>query len=455
MTRIIIKDNIAPYSFWQEQMNILLQSSNEDSLISFSEYHDLFMENNGYEIDEIIEKESVKIGLDEEILNRPFNTLSGGEKTRALILPLFLKKDCFPLLDEPTDHLDIEGRELLADFLSKSKKGFILASHDRFLLDQCADHLVSINKNDVSLMQGNYSTWKYQFDIREEFEQRKAANLQREINALEKSAGQRRKWSTVKEKEKTGEFDSGFISHKASKLMKRAVSIEKRIEKNINSKKELLKNKESVYNLKMNSPGKSPERIVSINNLSVKIDDRKIISDLYLNVCKGERLAITGKNGSGKTTLLNAIDGSIPISEGEIIIPRNISISRAYQVPKWNEGFLKDYLIEEKIDITNFRFIMSAFGMTGEIFDHPLQSFSKGQLRKIDLCRTIFNSPNLLIWDEPLNYLDISSREQLEEFVLDQKPTIIFVEHDWFFIESVSTSIIQLKISARGGSAFG
>ncbi|MGE5432971.1 MAG: ribosomal protection-like ABC-F family protein [Syntrophomonadaceae bacterium] len=445
ITHMVIKESIAPYSFWEGKMNLLLEKGDEESLKEYSGYFDLFMYYDGYTIDSVIEREASAIGLDADILHRPFNTLSGGEKTRALILPLFLRRGSFPLLDEPTDHLDLSGREYLAEYLAGSKKGFIVASHDRYLLDRCTDHVVSINKTDVKIMQGNYSTWRYQAGIEEEFEQRRFRNIQREIQSLEKAAQQRRKWSDKKEKEKTGAADSGFVSHKASKLMKRATAIERRMESNIESRKNLLKNKEYEHSLKMKESGKMPERLVSINNLAVSFNNRDIVSGIYLNVFKGDRIAITGNNGTGKTTILNAIEGKVPLKDGDIFVAPNIKISRAYQHPLWQEGYLKDKLFESGLDMTNFRFVMSALEMHGEIFDHPLETFSKGQMRKIDLCRTIVEAPQLLIWDEPLNYLDIASREQLEEFLLEQEPTIIFVEHDRFFIEAVATEIIRLE----------
>ncbi|MCU7490557.1 MAG: ABC-F family ATP-binding cassette domain-containing protein [Ignavibacteria bacterium] len=445
ITQRVIKESIAPFSFWEEKMTLLLEKGDEDSLKEYSAYFDLFMHFEGYTIDSAIEKEAAAIGLDMEVLCRPFNTLSGGEKTRALILPLFMRQDTFPLLDEPTDHLDLNGREHLAEYLSASKKGFIVASHDRYLLDRCTDHVISINKTDVKVMQGNYSTWRYQTGIEEEFEQRRYENIQRDIQSLEKAAQQKRKWSNKKEKEKNSAADSGFVSHKAAKLMKRATAIERRIENNIESRKDLLKNRESEHTLKMKGSSKLPERLISVNNLAVSIEGREIISGIYLNVFKGDRIAITGDNGTGKTTLLNAIEGTIPITNGDIFTAPNLKIARAYQSPLWQTGYLKDHLYEAGLEVTNFRFIMSAFKMTGEIFDHPLETFSKGQLRKIDLCRTIVSSPQLLIWDEPLNYLDIASREQLEDFLQNDEPTIIFVEHDRFFIESAATEIIRLE----------
>lgn len=444
ITLDVIRESIAPFSFWENEMTLLLRKGDEKSLNDYSRYLELFTRYDGYAIDSLIEKEAVKMSLPPDLLTRPFYTLSGGEKTRALILPLFLRKDCFPLLDEPTDHLDLQGREMLAEYLAGSKKGFITASHDRYLLDYCTDHTISINKTDVSVIHGNYSAWKNQKDLEDGFEQRRSDNLQREIRDLEKAAMQRRKWSSAKEKEKNSAHDSGFVSHKAAKMMKRAISIERRIEDNIQSKRELLKNKETNTSIIMKNTERPPERLININDLSVIIEDRKIITGFYMEVSRGERVAVTGENGCGKTTLLNVISGSVPAAGGDIYVARNVKTARAYQMPLWTEGFLKDHIRKESIDMTGFRFIMSAFGLKGEIFDRPLETFSRGQQRKIDLCRTIIASPQLLIWDEPLNHLDIGSREQLEEFISREDLSVIFVEHDRRFIENTATRIIRM-----------
>jgi len=99
------------------------------------------------------------------VLERPFSTLSFGERTKVMLAALFLKKNNFLLIDEPTNHLDMEGRAALADYL-RTKKGFILVSHDRAFLDQCIDHVLSINRADIEVMKGNYTTWRENKDRR-------------------------------------------------------------------------------------------------------------------------------------------------------------------------------------------------------------------------------------------------------------------------------------------------
>jgi lincosamide and streptogramin A transport system ATP-binding/permease protein len=283
-----------------------------------------------------------------------------------------------------------------------------------------------------------------QAEMEEEHERRRDENLQREIRSLEVAARQRRQWSNVVEKEKDSAADSGFVSHRAAKQMKRALSIERRIDKSLEEKKGLRKNREHEFTLKLDEQHGAPEIVVSVENATVEIEGRPIIEKISFTVRKGDRIAVIGPNGSGKTTLLQAIAGEIAPVAGIIHVPGFIHVLRAFQKPLWEEGFLRDHLKRDGIDETRFRQIMGAFGVWGDLFDRPLESFSHGQRKKVDLCRSFVDSGHLLLWDEPLNYIDLMSREQIEEVILDYEPTMLFVEHDRQFVEAVATEIVEL-----------
>lgn len=439
----IIKESIAPFREWEKRMEDLSKSADEKSIIEFGDILEKFEAENGYEIDSLIEKEFEELDMKKELLNRNFHTLSGGEQTRALLIPLFLKKNSFPLIDEPTDHLDMKGRIAVGEYLSK-KNGFILASHDRYLLDSCTDHIMSINKSDVRLTKGNYSQWKYNTGIEENFEKRKNENLKREVKSLETAAKKRRNWSDSKEKEKAGAYDKGYIGHKSAKLMKRALNIELRVERKLEEKKSLLKNAEDERKLKIETVKKSPEKILSVSNATLKIKNKIIFENFSLEIFKSDRVALIGDNGCGKTSLINAIRKKTKLNEGIIYLPKHFNISYSDQNPEWNSGFLRDYLEKENIDETKFRNILGVMGAWGELFERPLETFSKGELKKVELCKSFMKPGDLLIWDEPLNHLDIKSREQLEEVILENNPTILFTEHDKEFIENVATKVVSI-----------
>lgn len=168
----------------------------------------------------------------EEVLWRPFETLSNGEQTKVLLAALFLKENYFLLIDEPTNHLDVAARKQIADYLKK-KKGFILVSHDRYLLDECVDHILSLNRTDIDVQRGNFSAWMENFERRQTFELNQNERLKKEIRRMQGAARQSETWSNKVEASKRGAADKGYVGHKAAKMMKRSKSIEARKEKAI------------------------------------------------------------------------------------------------------------------------------------------------------------------------------------------------------------------------------
>lgn len=424
-------------------MEELSRAGNSKNADEFGEILEKYQQACGYEIDSMIRKEFAVMGMREELLEREFFSLSGGEQTRALIISLFLRKDSFPLIDEPTDHLDMKGRIILGEYLSE-KKGFIIASHDRNILDICTDHILSINKSDVRLSKGNYSQWKYNTDIELDFERRMNENLKREVRSLESAAKKNRHWSGEKEKEKTGAYDKGYIGHKSAKLMKRALNIEQRVNKKLEEKKALLKNTEDERNLRLETKINGTEKILSVVNATLSFGDKKIFENFSMEIFKGERVALIGDNGCGKTNLIKILKRELMLTEGSVHMPGFIKISYSDQNPEWVSGSLREHLKKEKIDETKFRNILGVMGAWGELFDRPLETFSKGQLKKVELCKSFLSHSDLLIWDEPMNYLDTDSREQIEEVILKFEPTMLFAEHDKNFIENVSNRIIPM-----------
>ena len=163
-------------------------------------------------------KEMNLLQLEEEVLYRPFGTLSNGEQTKLMLAVLFLKENNFLLIDEPTNHLDIQGRDLVSRYL-RSKKGFILVSHDRAFLDGCVDHILSINRTNIEVCRGNLSTWYENKQRQDAFELSENEKLKREIRCLEDTAREKASWSDRAEATKIGNhvFDRGYVGHKAEK----------------------------------------------------------------------------------------------------------------------------------------------------------------------------------------------------------------------------------------------
>lgn len=443
LTMDVIRENIAPFRQWEHEMDNLLKEGDENSLRQYSLILEQYQNYDGFKIDSVIEKETHDIGIDTNLLSRDFRTLSGGEQTRALLVSLFLKKNAFLLIDEPTNHLDMESRGKLGEYLN-NKKGFIIVSHDRYFLDLCTDHILSINKSDVRLNKGNYSQWKYNSDLETDFEKKKKEKLSKEVKTLEIAAKKRRKWSNLKEKEIKGASDKGFVSHQSAKLMKRAIAIEDRITGKIEEKKNLLKNYEKKRDLKLQSKTGTGNLLAYMEDACLSFNGKEVLKNISLYLCEGSRIAITGRNGTGKTSLLKMLTGELQPDKGDMYIKSGLEVSYVRQNPLWQEGYLKDILYHHKIDQTMFRNVLAVLGTRGDVFDRPLETFSRGEIKKIELCRSFLKPYDLLLWDEPLNYIDIMSREQIEEVVLKNEPTMIFVEHDAAFIKNVATEVIGL-----------
>lgn len=448
--KAVIRDSIAPFSLWEKEMEKLIVSGSETDLASYGEILDLYNDADGFEMDGFIEKEVSLMGLDTEILERDFHTLSGGEQTRCFICALFLKKNSFALLDEPTNHLDLSGRETLANYLSR-KHGFILVSHDRSFLDHCTDHILALEKKSTSIFKGNFTQWKEEKERREESELHRKENLERQINQLKKASLERREWSNKAEsakmskKEAGGTIDKGYLGAVSARLMKRARNIESRYENKINEKTSLLKDWEKKRKLKLDEDKKLPDVLLRVSHVRISIGNKVIVPDFSLTLEKGMRVALTGKNGCGKTTLFRAIIGELSVDEGSIHIPSQVRPDYVSQKGSWRKGVLNELIQQNGLDSDRFRNILACMGLKGDILDKEIAGFSEGEKKKIELCRSFVKPASFLLWDEPLNTIDLYSREQLEEVILEHEPTMLFIEHDRFFIDRLATEIITLK----------
>ena len=448
-TRGAICEAIAPFAQWEQSMEQLLGVGDESSLHEYGLLLEQYERAEGFNIEAMIRQECAAIGLRETLLEQPFGNLSGGEQTRALILALFLKRGTFPLLDEPTNHLDMKGREVLGRYLA-GKRGFIVVSHDQYFLDLCVDHVLSINRSDIRILQGGFTRWRRQMELEEESEEARNEHLKREIGLLEDAARKRRAWGARKEKEKTGSYDSGFVGHKAAKMMKRAVSIERRIIRQVEEKKALLQNRETIRPIRLNVLEDGPPLVATVDRARVDLGGKTIFSNVSITVKCGDRIALLGDNGSGKTTLLRLLRGEVNLADGSCHIPGFVRIANGYQSPLWQRGFLRDHLVAVHLEESKFQTMLGALNVVGEIFDRPLETFSEGEIKKVDLCRSLATGAHLFLWDEPLNYIDYALTEQLEEAILESGPTMVFVEHDREFVRNIATEVVDFNTFGKG-----
>lgn len=408
-----------------------------------------------------IYKEASIIGLSDDVMYREYSTLSNGEQIKSMLIGLFLRENNFLLFDEPTNHLDYESRISVRNYLS-SKKGFILVSHDRDILDHCVDHIISINRENIEVQKGNYSSWYDNKRLQDEFEIKKNESLKKEISRLEKSFNERSKWSDKVENSKTGvknsgsKIDRGYVGHMAAKSMRRAKNIESRKNRAIEEKTSLLKNIDSAEPIKLIDLEFDRNPLIRITNLNISYENKVVIKDVSFDVERGDRISIKGKNGSGKSTLIKAIlskyknnkigdfdSDSMKIS-GNIRIPNDLIVSYVCQDTGCLSGSLSEYVYRESIDETLFKSILRKLDFSREMFDVRMENMSEGQKKKVVLAGSISKRAHIYIWDEPLNYIDIISKIQIEDMIKKYSPTMIFVEHDIVFNKNIATKVIEL-----------
>lgn len=389
------------------------------------------------------------LGMSDDILYRPYSTLSGGEKTKFQLAVLFLKESNFLLIDEPTNHLDAEGRETVAKYLSQ-KKGFILVSHDRAFLDKCVDHIISINKTNIEIQKGNFSSWLLNKEQRDNFELAKNEKLKKDIKRLSQSAQRTAKWSDKVEKTKCGTKNSGlrpdrgFIGHKSAKMMKRSKSIIARKESALEEKAELLKNIETADTLKIHQVPFKTKQLIHMENVSIKYGANTVCDNINIDVLQGDRVAIEGKNGSGKSSILKLICGDKIEHGGTVQIGSGLIVSYLPQDTSFLSGHLKEYAIEKNLDETLFKTILRKLDFSRIQFEKDMNNYSLGQKKKVLIAQSLCEKSNLMIWDEPLNYIDIFSRMQIENLLSEFKPTMIFVEHDKIFCNNIANKTIHI-----------
>jgi len=403
-----------------------------------------------------IQKELFKLTADESVLNRPFSTLSNGEQTKTLLAGLFMRENSFLLIDEPTNHLDMLARETVSKYL-QSKKGFILVSHDRAFLDDCIDHILSINKFNIDIQNGNFSSWYHNKQMLDDFEAAENDRLRKDIKRLETAAKQTSRWADKAETSKMGKgaaadrrkgnYGKGTKEYKAEKsrkMQQRRKNLEDRQQSAIKEKSGLLKNVETADNLKIHPLKYHSSVLITLSDVSVSYDGRQIFKDLSFSVEQGDRLALTGGNGSGKSSILKLINGFDIPHTGLIKTASGLIISYVPQNTSFLTGDLSEFAEKRMIDESLFKAILRKLDFSRIQFEKDMQDYSAGQKKKVLIAASLCQQAHIYIWDEPLNYIDVLSRMQIEGLITTFKPTMLFVEHDKVFCYNTATKTINL-----------
>ena len=392
-----------------------------------------------------MERELTLLEVADDVLDRPFSTLSSGEQTKVLLAGLFLREHRFLLIDEPTNHLDTHARQVLGRYL-RTKSGFILVSHDRELLDACVDHILSINRTDIVVQKGNFSSWQRNKAMEDARELAENERLTRDVKRLKEAARRASDWSDKTEKSKIGSHaaDRGYIGHKAAKMMKRSKAIDSRRQAAVEEKAGLLKNLETAEQLAIHPLVYPKPLLAEVRDLSITYDGRVVAEGIRFDIHSGDRIALQGRNGAGKSSLLRLLMGADVPHTGLVQVGSGLIVSYIPQDTGFLKGDLSAYARENQLDESLFKAILRKLDFSRVQFEKDMADFSGGQKKKVLLARSLCQQAHLYIWDEPLNFIDVLSRMQIEDLILRDRPTMLFVEHDAAFQRAIATRTVEL-----------
>ncbi len=366
------------------------------------------------------------VGLDESFMERYMDNLSGGERTKVMLSRVVVQaKGCDLLfLDEPTSHLDIETVEWLEDFLLNSHTACVVISHDRYFLDKMATRTVEIVNGKTREYKGNYSA----------FIMKKMLDLDRMEKEYKKYVTQKKKQEEIAES-----------LHKDQWYLTTHKTRQKLIDK-MEEKEAPEKSKEIT--VKIQSVHKSGKNVITGKNLIMKQGGRVVLSNVDIDIQKGEKIGIYGANGQGKSTLIKALIGELPC-EGDLWIAPGAKIG--YFSQNHENLDLKLTAEEQILQVigkdrrAEARKLLARMLLFDEEVDKPMKYLSGGERVRVALTLILLQETNLLVLDEPTNYLDIPARHAVEEALTEYDGTIITVTHDRYYLDTVCTKVCEVK----------
>src|SRR5688500_10817345 len=398
----------------------------------------------GYEFRSKTQSTLTGLGLSEAFWDRRVSELSAGQRVRLALVRLLLEDHDLILFDEPTNHLDVPAREWLEGHLAGMNAAYVVASHDRRFLDAVSRKVAHLDRGKLTLYSGDYTAFRRQLRQAEEEGWRRYEKSRKLAKKLQRQAQDYQRWSDAGEKKKRGAADKGFISHKAAKVMKRSLVARRRMEEAVeNARTEKPFEKDAVKIEFGSSKGRS---LLRTEDLVVGYSkESPLTRELSLELWAGDRLAVLGSNGCGKTAFLRTVLGEIPPLRGDV---RLASSSKVGYFDQDNRLVPPDVTALQAVlgtgrEETLVRTVMGRMGIRRETVNKKVAKVSSGERAKVLLAGLILGDNNLLVLDEPTNYLDIETQDVLLEALRDFPGGILFVSHDRYFVEELATDTLM------------
>ncbi|MFB4348124.1 ABC-F family ATP-binding cassette domain-containing protein [Bacillus sp. BR_7] len=409
-----------------KEENFSNEATYERLLADYDQLQLDYKDQGGYQYEADIRSILSGLGFPVETHQTTISTLSGGQKTRLALGKLLLTKPDLLILDEPTNHLDIETLTWLEQYLQGYPGAILIVSHDRYFLDKLVTQVYEISNKESRRFVGNYS--KY-LDL-------KSALYEQEMKRYEKQQD---------EIAKLEDFVQKNIARAST--TKRAQSRRKQLDRMELLTRPLGDSKSASFHFDIEK--QSGNDVLQVKDAAIGYDKDPIIEHVTMRLTRGDSVALVGPNGIGKSTLLKSIVNKLPLLHGDVSFGSNVSVgyydqeqanltsSKRVLNELWDE-----YPLQPEKEI---RTILGNFLFTGDDVLKPVSSLSGGQKARLALAKLMMQKSNLLILDEPTNHLDLNSKEILENALIDYPGTLLFVSHDRYFINRVTTTVVELS----------
>jgi len=399
------------------------------------------------DIDALAKTALNRVGLEEDIWNHHAINLSGGEKTKLVLARIFVCDFDFLVLDEPTNHLDMDSYERLEDFIKSLDKPMLIISHDRLFLDNVVNTIWELTPQGLKVYQGNYTNYKLQKEIEIKNITKEYHKQQTRIQQLKAVISDRENWYHKAHKS-AGQND--YLRARAKKhagtLKAKKTQLERLEKEKIDRPQKELSPAFNVIN--KNIVGKKfPRFLIQGKNISKSFGENQVLKNISFNIERGDRIAVIGANGSGKTTFLKTICGIYDDYSGSLRINPSVNIGYFSQELENldYEATILDDVIKEGATLQETRLLLASLLFRGDAVFKKIGNLSMGEKGRVAFAKLILSGANLLVLDEPTNYMDIQSKEKVEEALEEFQGSIIFVSHDRYFINRLASRIFLIE----------
>jgi ATP-binding cassette subfamily F protein 3 len=417
----------------------------------FNQSYEQYVNVGGYEWEDKVEMCLKQVNLSKETWFLSFNELSGGQKTRAQIARILIGDPKFLILDEPTNHLDNETLEWLENWLAQFPGTILFTSHDRDFIDKVATITYEITATGTKRYIGGYTHYREQRNLEERTHQALYEKQKRERNDLVEAINRYKQWfqqarSSAKNVDTTIQKQY-FVSRTQTKNMTRFKAKEAALER---LEKEMVKRPKEGPQLKIKLEGNGFEAktLVKVEKLSFSYGPKKLFHNLNILVKRHDRMAVIGSNGVGKTTLLKLLTSQMSPNQGKVINHPQLRVGYFAQELEHLNG--TETIIDSLLSIPDMtqdyaRLILACFLFRKEDVFKTIAELSMGERCRVAFVKLYFSAANLLVLDEPTNYLDIDTRERMEDALNAYPGALIIVSHDRFILKKLANRVVSLQ----------